>query len=240
MKIYSWNTQKISINDNGQIKTIAPFFLVSDDKAALFENNNFTEIGSFFNIDEIKQISSDITAVSENINNTINEKTANLLLLQEKVENTFNKIENMIKELDELKSIKDTFLEINKKAEENYNNIKQETAKYIEQLSEFQNNTDEKIKSAETAFNKAKVDISDLMEQAENKVAAKYMAVRLNMENIYNKYINAAANHTDKCRQYAETSKKWATNPVNSPVENGEYSARHYAALAKNKEIVNG
>ena len=117
MKIYSWNTQKISINDNGQIKTIAPFFLVSDDKAALFENNNFTEIGSFFNIDEIKQISSDITAVSENINNTIDEKTANLLLLQEKVENTYNKIENMIKELDELKSIKDTFLEINNKAE---------------------------------------------------------------------------------------------------------------------------
>ena len=78
------------------------------------------------------------------------------------------------------------------------------------------------------------------MEQAENKVAAKYMAVRLNMENIYNKYINAAANHTDKCRQYAEISKKWASNPVNIPVENGEYSARHYAAITKNKEIANG
>ena len=113
-------------------------------------------------------------------------------------------------------------------------------SKYAEQLSEFQKSTDEKIKLAETAFNKAQVSISDLMDQAENKVAAKYMAVRLNMENIYNKYTNAAANYTDKCRQYAEISKKWASNPVNSPVENGEYSARHYAALAKNKETVNG
>lgn len=43
MKLYSWNTQKISINDNGKIKTISPFFLVSDDKAHLFENSSYTD-----------------------------------------------------------------------------------------------------------------------------------------------------------------------------------------------------
>ena len=63
---------------------------------------------------------------------------------------------------------------------------------------------DRKIKEAEFSFNKAQVNISDLMEQAENKVAAKYMAVRLNMDNIYNKYINAVSAKTDECKKYAE------------------------------------
>ncbi len=117
--------------------------------------------------------------------------------------------------------------------------ISNATKKYKETLSLFQKDTDTKIKEAEFSFNKAQVNISDLMEQAENKVAAKYMAVRLNMDNIYNKYINAVSSKTDECKKYADLSKKWACSPLNIPVENGLYSALHYAKISSSKGYVN-
>lgn len=239
MKLYSWNTQKISINDNGKIKTISPFFLVSDDKAYLFENSSYTDLGSIFNIEELKAVSSNIEMVTSDIKDIVAEKTDNLVNMQETIENALNQLSEIQKNIQEIENLKAEYIKIINQAEEYKKFIQEETEKYMNQLSLFQENTDTKIKEAEFSFNKAKVNISDLMEQAENKVAAKYMAVRLNMDNIYNKYINAVSAKTDECRKYAEISKKWACSPVNVPVENGSYSALHYAALINNKGAAN-
>lgn len=239
MKLYSWNTQKISINDNGKIKTISPFFLVSDDKAHLFENSSYTDLGAVFNIDELKAVASNIEMVTNDIKDIVAEKTNNLINLQETVENSINQLEAVQKTIHEIENLKKEYTEIISQAEEYKNTIQKETEKYMEALTAFQKDTDTKIKEAEFAFNKTKVSISDLMEQAENKVASKYMAVRLNMDNIYNKYINAVSAKTDECKKYAEISKKWACAPVNVPVENGSYSALHYAALIKTKGAAN-
>lgn len=239
MKLYSWNTQKISINDNGKIKTISPFFLVSDDKAHLFENNSYTDLGSFFNIGELKALSSNIGMVTNDIKDIVAEKTNNLINMQETIENTLNQLAAVQNTMQEIKNLKNEYVKIINQAEEYKKSIQEETEKYMEMLSMFQKDTDTKIKEAEFSFNKAHVNISDLMEQAENKVAAKYMAVRLNMDNIYNKYINAVSAKTDESKKYAEISKKWACSPVNVPVENGSYSALHYAALIKNQGAVN-
>ena len=239
MKLYSWNTQKISINDNGKIKTISPFFLVSDDKAYLFENSSYTDLGSIFNIDELKAVSSNIEMVTSDIKDIVAEKTDNLINMQESIENALNQLSEIQKSLQEIENLKSEYIKIIQKAEEYKKSIQEETEKYLNQLSLFQKNTDTKIKEAEHSFNKARVNISDIMEQAENKVVAKYMAVRLNMDNIYNKYINAVSSKTDECRKYAEISKKWACSPVNIPVENGSYSALHYAALINSKGAAN-
>ncbi len=239
MKLYSWNTQKISINDNGKIKTISPFFLVSDDKAHLFENNSYTDLGSVFNIDELKALSSNIEMVTNDIKDIVAEKTNNLINMQETIENTLNQLTAVQNTIQEIENLKNEYVNIINQAEEYKKYIQEETEKYMEMLSLFQKDTDTKIKEAEFSFNKARVNISDLMEQAENKVAAKYIAVRLNMDNIYNKYINAISNKTNESKKYAEISKKWACSPVNVPVENGSYSALHYAALIKNQGAVN-
>lgn len=239
MKLYSWNTQKISINDNGKIKTISPFFLVSDDKAYLFENSSYTDLGSVFNIDELKALSSNIEMVTNDIKDIVSEKTNNLINMQETIENTLNQLTAVQNTIQEIENLKNEYVNIINQAEEYKKYIQEETEKYMEMLSLFQKDTDTKIKEAEFSFNKARVNISDLMEQAENKVAAKYIAVRLNMDNIYNKYINAISNKTDESKKYAEISKKWACSPVNVPVENGSYSALHYAALIKNQGAVN-
>lgn len=240
MKIYSWNTQKISINDNGKIKTISPFFLVSDDKAYLFENDNYTDLGNLFNIDELKSVASHIEMVVNDIKDITAEKTENLVNISDKVENSIKQLETIEIRLKEIETLKTEYLNMISKAEEFKNSIQQAAEKYLEKLLLFQENTDIKIKNAEFSFNKAKVNITDLMEQAENKVAAKYMNIRLNMDNMYNKYINAVTNKTNECKKYAEISKKWACSPVNIPVENGSYSALHYAALLNNKGAVNG
>lgn len=239
MKLYSWNTQKISINDNGKIKTISPFFLVSDDKAHLFDSSSYTDLGAVFNIDELKIISSNIEMVTNDIKDIIAEKTDNLINMQETIENSLNQLAAVQNTMQEIENLKNEYVKIINKAEEYKKSIQKETEKYMEQLSLFQNDTDNKIKEAEYSFNKAQVNISDLMEQAENKVAAKYMAVRLNMDNIYNKYINAVSAKTDESKKYAEISKKWACSPVNVPVENGSYSALHYAALINSKGATN-
>lgn len=239
MKLYFWNTQKISINDNGKIKTISPFFLVSDDKAYLFENSSYTDLGSIFNIDELKAVSANIEMVTNDIKDIIAEKTNNLVNMQETIESSLNQLKTVKKTMQEIEKLKDEYIQIINQAANIRKTIQEETDKYMERLSQFQKDTDTKIKEAEFSFNKARVNISDLMEQAENKVAAKYMAVRLNMDNIYNKYINAVSSKTDESKKYAETSKKWACSPLNVPVENGCYSALHYAATIKNQGTAN-
>ncbi|MDE7314822.1 MAG: hypothetical protein K2N11_03885 [Mucispirillum sp.] len=239
MKLYSWNTQKISINDNGKIKTISPFFLVSDDKAYLFENSSYTDLGSIFNIDELKAVSENIEMVTNDIKDIIAEKTNNLVNMQETIESSLNQLKTVSKTMQEIEKLKDEYIQIINQAVNIRTSIQDETDKYMEKLSQFQKDTDTKIKEAEFSFNKARVNISDLMEQAENKVAAKYMAVRLNMDNIYNKYINAVSSKADESKKYAETSKKWACSPLNVPVENGCYSALHYAAIIKNQGTTN-
>lgn len=240
MKLYSWNTQKISINDNGKIKTISPFFLVSDDKAYLFENNSYTDLGAVFNIDELKAVSANVEMVTNDIKDIVAEKTNNLVNMQETIENSLNQLKTVKETMQEIEKLKDEYIQIINQAVNIRNSIKDEADEYMKILSQFQKDTDTKIKEAEFSFNKARVNISDLMEQAENKVAAKYMAVRLNMDNIYNKYINAVSSKTDDCRKYAEISKKWACSPLNVPVENGSYSALHYAATIKNQGTANG
>lgn len=239
MKLYSWNTQKISINDKGKIKTISPFFLVSDDKAHLFENSSYTDLGTIFNIEELKAISLNIESVTNDIKDVVTEKTNNLINMQETLENAVNQLKTVEKSIQEIEQLKNEYIKIINQAEAYKNSIQEETEKYMEKLTAFQKNNDKKIKDTEFAFNKTKVNISDIMEQAENKVAAKYMAVRLNMDNIYNKYINAVSAKTDECKKYAEASKKWACAPVNMPVENGSYSAFHYASLIKSKVAAN-
>ena len=212
---------------------------VSDDKAHLFDSNSYTDLGAVFNIDELKIISSNIEMVTNDIKDIIAEKTDNLINMQETIENSLNQLAAVQNTMQEIENLKNEYVKIINKAEEYKKSIQKETEKYMEQLSLFQNDTDNKIKEAEYSFNKAQVNISDLMEQAENKVAAKYMAVRLNMDNIYNKYINAVSAKTDESKKYAEISKKWACSPVNVPVENGSYSALHYAALINSKGAAN-
>lgn len=240
MKLYSWNTQKISVNDNGKIKTIAPFFLISDDKAHLFENSNYTDLGNIFNVEELKSISSNIEMVTGDIKDIVSEKTEQLQNAENLLNNASNMVETLKKEIKEIQNLKTEYLEIIHKAREYYNTVKNGTEENMAKLTSFQKNTDEKIKEAEFAFNKANTNISDLMEQAENKTAAKYLALNLKMDSIYNKYINTVINKTDECKKYAEISKKWACNPLNLPVENGKYSALHYSLTYKNKvEAVN-
>ena len=43
-----------------------------------------------------------------------------------------------------------------------------------------------------------------------------------------------------KAHKYADICKKWASNPLNIPVEKNLYSARHYALLRSKKEVKNG
>lgn len=237
--MYSWNTQKISINDNGKIKTISPFFLVSDDKAHLFDNGSYTNLGSIFNVEELKAISENIEAVTGDIRDVIASKTEQLINMQEQLDSVLNKLSIMDDKMEELENIKNKYLEMLDKSNEYYNKVSVEMEEYIDKYNIFQKSIDEKIKEAEFSYNKAKVNISDLMEQAENKTAAKYTAFRLKMDNIYNKYINEVINRENECKKYAQTSKKWASNPINLPVEDGKYSARHYALLNKNQGVAN-
>lgn len=235
MKIYSWNSQKISINDNGKIKTISPFFMVDENKSHLFQNSNFTEIANIFNIEEMQNISSNMQMIMGDLKDEIINKTQNLFSMQEKLEETIlkiNQIDEKIKEINEVKEKYDKTLE-------NMENIFENLKEYETKIDEKEQNIQENIKNIEKNINTLSVKTSDILEQAENKMASKYFNMRLSLEKIYEKYIAEIKNNAQICQKYAETSKKWATNPINIPVENNLYSARHYALLRK-KEVKNG
>lgn len=235
MKIYSWNSQKISINDNGKIKTISPFFMVDENKSHLFQNSNFTEIANIFNIEEMQNISSNMQMIMGDLKDEIINKTQDLFSIQEKLEETIlkiNQIDEKIKEINEVKEKYDKTLE-------NMENIFEKLKEYENKIDEKEKNIQENIKNIEKNISTLSVKTSDMLEQAENKMASKYFNMRLSLEKIYEKYIAEIKNNAQICQKYAENSKKWATNPINIPVENNLYSARHYALLRK-KEVKNG
>ena len=235
MKIYSWNSQKISINDNGKIKTISPFFMVDENKSHLFQNSNFTEIANIFNIEEMQNISSNMQMIMGDLKDEIINKTQDLFSMQEKLEETIlkiNQIDEKIKEINEVKEKYDKTLE-------NMENIFENLKEYETKIDEKEQNIQENIKNIEKNISTLSVKTSDMLEQAENKMASKYFNMRLSLEKIYEKYMAEIKNNAEICQKYAENSKKWATNPINIPVESNLYSARHYALLRK-KEVKNG
>ena len=235
MKIYSWNSQKISINDNGKIKTISPFFMVDENKSHLFQNSNFTEIANIFNIEEMQNISSNMQMIMGDLKDEIINKTQNLLKKKKKLEETIlkiNQIDEKIKAINEVKEKYDKTLE-------NMENIFENLKEYENKIEKKKKNIQENIKNIEKNINTLSVKTSDILEQAENKMASKYFNMRLSLEKIYEKYMAEIKNNAQICQKYAENSKKWATNPINIPVENNLYSARHYALLRK-KEVKNG
>lgn len=235
MKIYSWNSQKISINDNGKIKTISPFFMVDENKSHLFQNSNFTEIANIFNIEEMQNISSNMQMIMGDLKDEIINKTQDLFSMQEKLEETIlkiNQIDEKIKAINEVKEKYDKTLE-------NMENIFENLKEYENKIDEKEKNIQENIKNIEKNISTLSVKTSDILEQAENKMASKYFNMRLSLEKIYEKYMAEIKNNAQICQKYAENSKKWATNPINIPVENNLYSARHYALLRK-KEVKNG
>ncbi len=235
MKIYSWNSQKISINDNGKIKTISPFFMVDENKSHLFQNSNFTEIANIFNIEEMQNISSNMQMIMGDLKDEIINKTQDLFSMQEKLEETILKINQIDKKIKEINEVKEKY----DKTLENMENIFENLKEYENKIDEKEQNIQENIKNIEKNISTLSVKTSDMLEQAENKMASKYFNMRLSLEKIYEKYMAEIKNNAQICQKYAENSKKWATNPINIPVENNLYSARHYALLRK-KEVKNG
>ena len=235
MKIYSWNSQKISINDNGKIKTISPFFMVDENKSHLFQNSNFTEIANIFNIEEMQNISSNMQMIMGDLKDEIINKTQDLFSMQEKLEETILKINQIDEKIKEINEVKEKYDKTLKNMENIFENLKE----YETKIDEKEKNIQENIKNIEKNINTLSVKTSDILEQAENKMASKYFNMRLSLEKIYEKYMAEIKNNAQICQKYAENSKKWATNPINIPVENNLYSARHYALLRK-KEVKNG
>lgn len=201
MKIYSWNSQKISINDNGKIKTISPFFMVDENKSHLFQNSNFTEIANIFNVEEMQNISSNMQMIMGDLKDEIINKTQDLFSMQEKLEETIlkiNQIDEKIKEINEVKEKYDKTLE-------NMENIFKNLKEYETKIDEKEKNIQENIKNIEKNINTLSVKTSDILEQAENKMASKYFNMRLSLEKIYEKYIaeikNNAQNMPKICRK---------------------------------------
>ncbi len=236
MKIVSWNTQKISINDNGKIRTLSPFFLVSDEYMHLFNSNNFTEVGNIFNIEEMQNISSNMQMIMGDLKDEVINKTQELFSMQEKLEDTLTKISQINTQINEISQIREKYESILKNIENSFENIKS----YENKLDENMKNTVDKLNNAAKNADNLSVKTADILEQAENKMASKYLNMRLSLEKIYEKYIEEIKQNAQSSQKYADICKKWASNPLNIPVEKNLYSARHYALLRSKKEVKNG
>ncbi len=239
MKMYSWNNQKISINYKGRIKTISPFFLVSDEMEHLFANNSYTLLDNLFNVEEMKNISKNIESIIADIKDELLEKTNTLTECEERLKNTYIIIKSMEEKIKQQETIIQKYEKILETNTLEYNSIQEKNHSILNQLKRIQYDADEKIKNAEYKLNNIKVQLEDTAQQAETKTAAKYVTINLNMENTYNKFTQELIKYVNKSKEYAELSRKWASEPLNMPVEEGLYSSRHYALILKNREASN-
>ncbi len=237
MKLYSWNTQKISVNQNGKIKTLSPFFLVSDEYENIFNNSSFTFLENIFNVEEMQNISKNIETIIGDMKDTITEKTSQLIDYNNQLENMMLKIESMDNIIKKQENIIKQYENMACSTENNYKKITDKAEEIFMKLENKQKESDEKIKKAEHTLNHTKLKLHEISDQAENKITSKYIKMNVTMENMFKKYTDELNKYVDESKANAEISKKWAAEPLNMPVEQGLYSARHYALLLQNRQV---
>lgn len=238
MKAFISKTNKLSISVNSGIKDFYPIYLVPDDMAGVISNlPEVEDIGKLFDIDTIKNISSEIDADLQyvqlmrdaviSIRDNMLKQMNDLAIMQDRILSMINNVNSQQKDIDS--RLMET-AEISKEVMKVKLNGEEEANKFLTIINKKQ---DEITKSSEHLSERIRNEMRDTVNTIENtkeNIEKRFKSAEQSMKNSLNEY-------TEKCNEAVNLAKKWASNPEGVPVDNGLFSAYHYAKLAEFNNI---
>lgn len=231
MKLLYCN-EKIKFNLGQKNTEYEKIILCSDEDAPFLINAGYKEVSSMYDVEALKTISDE---VNKNIS-SFNEKVSSLESLSSSLNETKTNLDDKLvtydNKLNELNDLINSFNDKYSNIETIYNKVISFNTDFTLKVEEFNN----KIIS----ISKEKIDDADatisLLNNEINKTIQEYVETKDSFTKEIKTLIEQSENNVELSKEYAETSKKWACNPVNVPVENGLYSSLHYSSIQNNKQ----
>lgn len=229
MKLYVLDKHKISFMNNGSVHSYKPFILVSDEDCSMFEKSGYTLIDTIFDVDELRLIAEKIENISKDIDNKLSKSMSEYERLNTEIKSFCDYADNLktnLSSLDNVKEYADNFWH----NMENKSSLIEEKFKELEkQLYDINENFNEFIEIKKAEINNFLMLIENAEKDVSERINTQYYLMKKEMNDIYNSFHNEADELLKEMRELSDLSRKWAVNPVNVPVEQGKYSARHYA-----------
>lgn len=234
MKIVT-NKKDVSISINKKVKKYNPFIIIDDEDLQTFLNAGYTEVSELINLAELKDISNNISKKIDTFNNSI----ASIEETQQELKQQVETINNNIDVINNYKESINQLLEyIENKAtliNEIYTKVYNINLNADKEINTFKSNID-KVIEEETGIMNNK--LSDMLNNA-NTIINNYDEINKNIDNniknIKNELSEIISQAKDDINTSVEKCKAWANNPVNIPVEDGLYSAKHYSMKTRGK-----
>lgn len=228
MKIVT-NKKDVSISIKGKIKKYSPFIVIQDEDLEYFINAGYTEVSELMNLTEIKEL-------SENINNKVNyfnESITSMESQQKDIQDNIEELQQAVKYINEttllLDEIKEDITSKYNEIKSIYNKFSKLNLNYIEKINLFNNIIDKATNEQTGKINNM---LNDLLTNVNNNID-NYKDININIETIINNakidLNNIILQAQKEINMYVDKCKAWANNPVNIPVEDGLYSAKHYS-----------
>ena len=229
MKLYVLK-DKINIVDGRSEKSFHPFILANEQDSHLFENGNYELIDTVFNINEIKNIQEEIKDFIDKFYqkidiNKLNSDIKNIYTVEKNIKEQLEYLQNMKNSLD--KSIQ-TLNNMEEKIHITYNSMLNNITINLEKYENI-------VEESKDSQNKMFTYIQKIEKEAGRDILSKYINIKEDLDKEYKKIINELRDIKNDTKLYMDMSRKWAVNPLNIPVGNGEYSAKHYALLLQGR-----
>lgn len=229
MKLYVLDKHNVSIMDKGVVRTYKPFIIAQDEDSSLFEKSGYVLIDTLFNINDLREISNKIESIYCDVDKKLLDSMSELEILKTDIKSFCDygsKLKDNLAKIEEVKLYADNF----------FQQIDKDKSLIEEKFKELEN----KLNSKEEDFNKQldlkEADLNNLLiliEKAEKEISerikSQYDLMKQEMTDFYNLFKAEADSILQEMKRLSDLSRKWAVNPINVPVEQGKYSARHYA-----------
>lgn len=229
MKLYVLDKHKVSLMNNGKVISYQPFIMVNDEDSSLFEKAGYTLADTIFDVTELREISSKIESISKGIEDKLQLNYSELESLKTDIKSFCDYGDKLKNNLLQIESIKEY-------AEDFHQNIEDNKIEIAERFKELENRLSIKESDFNKEYDLKTADLNNLLSLIEKgeieiseRLKAQYDLMTRKMVDFYSVFKDEAEKFLEEMRVLTDLSRKWAVNPVNVPVEQGKYSARHYA-----------
>lgn len=236
MKVYISKNSVLKIASSKGVKVFHPFYIVNDeDIEDMSKLNGLEDIGTLFDLQQLNSMSQEINnkidKFNENINTIKQAETKTKTLLDEASGN-IHRLNKVAEVLDYTQACIDDTIErlitVTEIVEEIDLNGTEEAETF---KSVINKESDRILNNLHTISKSFKEEITYKLKEME----AFYNTVNLTLDKKIKDFETKVERYDTEMKKMLELSKKWACNPANIPVEDGLFSAKHYAE--KDREV---
>lgn len=236
MKLYISTTNTIKRSLNRNIVAYHPFYIIPDEDETFGQLKGMVEVGDMWDIEKIRNEVSYITGVKELFLGKNKELQGLISQMNVNLKETLSFYDKAIKMLEDANKLLSDAQTLSKK-----------TDKKLERVEALSVDRKELVKEVEEAVDGIRTTAVGAVVEIANNALNKYNCLLQDMDTTFksfNQKVNALHNNiidkqtesVNACKASETKARQWASESFGTQVEDGKYSALHYATLGKFKE----